>query len=169
MIIALISCIILIIGVIMMLTDIDCIFDIGDILCTFASIGVLVGLLIFIIGVCCPVSSHIEKEETISTQYIYALNDTSSIEEQFFLISGSVDEKYTIRYVINTSKGKQVKEIKGNNIYIKEGNYKPHLEYHDIRFKNKKWYLLFSHPNENYTVFYIPENSIINDYNLDLQ
>ena len=163
MIIILISLIIFIIGVIIFI----CI-DIGYDLCKFSFTGFIIGVLIFGIGTYF-ISPHIEKEETVNTRNIYALNDASSIKGQFFLMSGSINEEYTLRYIINTPKGRQVKEIKENNIYIKEGNYKPHLEYHDIRFKNEKWYLLFSNPNENYTIFYVPENSIISDYNIDLE
>lgn len=108
--------------------------------------------------------------EIVKEQKICALNDTSEIEGQRFLFSGYIDKDLVFRYITNTNKGKHIKEIKGTeNVYINEGDYVPAVRIVSYEFV-KKWYCLFAYPPFDVEyIFFVPENTVTNEYNIDLQ
>ena len=130
--------------------------------------GLFVGFIFYffiggIIGVNLPLNEICEEQK------IYALNDSSSIEGQNYLFSGYVDEELVYRYVIDTDKGKYIEEIDAYNAYINEGNYNPMVKHYSYEFE-KKWHKLFAHTLfvSDYYEFYVPENTITTEYNVDL-
>lgn len=133
-----------------------------------AILGVAVGFLIYlliggVIGQCLPLNEVVEERE------ICALTDNSSIEGSYFLFSGYIDENLVCRYVIDTDKGKHVEEVDMNNVYINEGDYKPTVKHYYYELK-KDWHNWFAHDgftDECYE-FYVPENTVTNEYNIDL-
>ena len=133
--------------------------------------GFIIGIFIWmtvgsIIGVTLPTIDKVEKYE------LCALNDNNSIQGKKYLFSGKINENLVYRYVINTEKGKHIEEEKIDNAYIKEGNYKPIVKKHVRDFK-KDWYYLFAWSSfldsDDYTEFYVPENTVTNEYNIDLK
>lgn len=137
--------------------------------CAGGLLGAVVGLVLYIflggfIGMALPTIEVVEEYE------ICALKDTTEIEGAHYLFSGYIDEKLVFRYVIDTEKGKHIEEIKGTtNVYINEGNYVPTIKVYTKKLA-KDWYDLFAYCfYSNEYVFYVPENTITNEYNIDLQ
>ena len=96
--------------------------------------GLFMGFIFYlfiggIIGVNLPLNEICEEQK------IYALNDSSSIEGQNYLFSGYVDEELVYRCVIDTDKGKHIKEINADNVYINEGNYTPIVKHYSYKFE----------------------------------
>lgn len=119
-----------------------------------------------IVGITLPTVDKVQKYE------LCALNDNTSIQRRKYLFSGRIDGELVYRYIINTEKGKHIEESEIDNAYIKEGNYKPMVKEHTTDFK-KDWYYLFCFPlfsgADNYIEFYVPENTVTNEYNIDLK
>lgn len=130
--------------------------------------GGFVGLILYgffgaFIGMALP------TVETKEEYQICALNDTTEVEGACYLFSGYIDEDLVIRYVINTDKGKHIEEIKGTeNVYINEGDYTPTVKVYHKKLAHD-WYYLFAYTiySDEY-VFYVPENTITNEYEIDL-
>ena len=119
-----------------------------------------------LIGIFLPTTDIVTEE-----QEIYALNDSSTIKGKNFLFSGYIDEKFVCRYIVNTDKGKSIEEIDtdDNKFYIEEGNYKPKVVKYSIGFKSN-WHYLFAFPMfHDYYKFFVPEGTVTNTYNIDLQ
>ncbi|MBU5331739.1 hypothetical protein KQI61_05980 [Anaerocolumna aminovalerica] len=127
---------------------------------TWASIGSIIGNLL-------P-----SEWQTSSTTNLVALNDSSQINGSFFLGCGTIGEDTAYKYIVNTNKGKQVREInaKNNNVYIKEYNNTPKIEIKKWEFINEKYYL-FASPawKDDEVIFYIPEGSVTNNFSIDLK
>lgn len=101
---------------------------------------------------------------------ISALKDNNNMSGNFFIGIGYIDEEMNYYYVENTEKGKIVKKIDANNVYIVEDNEEqPRIEEYKAQFKNEKWLLIAANCNNSYKKIYIPENSITNEYNIDLE
>lgn len=107
--------------------------------------------------------------EVVEEQEICALNDSTSVEGASYLFSGYIDKDLVCRYVINTERGKHIEEVDTDNVYIKEGDYTPTVKIHRYKFK-KEWYYWFAHDifAEYYVEFFVPENTITSEYNIDL-
>ena len=133
-------------------------------------IGFIIGLFVwFIVSAFC---NNLPYNEIVTTQPICALNDSSEVEGQKFLFSGYIEENLVYRYVVDTERGKHIEECNVDDAYIKdiESN-KPYVEIHKYEFKSG-WYYLFAidfKSAENYQVFYVPNGTITNEYNVDLQ
>lgn len=132
--------------------------------------GCLIGMLIWLV-VGFPLGIAVPTTEVIEEQEIVALTDSTSIEGQKFLFLGYINEDLVCRYVINTERGKHIEEVKSDNVYIKEGDFKPTVIKHKFVPK-ADWYWWFCFPIEhetNYTELLVPENTVTNEYNIDLQ
>jgi len=134
--------------------------------------GILCGLGLYgIVGI--PLGFYLPRTEGITTeQEICAFSDSSSTESYNFLFSGYIQDELVYRYVIETERGKHIEEVK-YNVYIHEGNYKPTVKFHKYGGFKEDWYKLFaldfSAGDTEYVEFYVPENTITNEYQIDLQ
>ena len=131
-------------------------------------LGFFVGLLLwFLVGGI--IGAGLPMVEVVEEQEICALNDSSSIEGASYLFSGYIDEDLVCRYVINTERGKHIEEVDTDNVYIKEGDYTPMVKIHKFEFE-KEWYYWFAHDilTEYYVEFFVPENTVTSEYNIDL-
>lgn len=146
-------------------------YDDGFFLGVLSSIlGLIIGFVVWlfvggIIGCFLPTVEVVEEHE------LCALSDSSSVEGVNYLFSGYIDEKLVCRYVIDTERGKHIEEEKTNNVYIKEGNYTPTVKIHKMDLK-KDWYDWFAHElfvEGYYVEFFVPENTVTSEYNIDLQ
>ena len=153
------------IGLIIGMCDDDLLF--GVISCI---IGLIAGFLAW--GFACEaVNCFFPTVEVVEEYELCALSDSSSVEEANYLFSGYIDEKLVYRYVIDTEKGKHIEEEKTDNVYIKEGNYTPTVKIHRTELK-KDWYDRFVRDlfvGDYYVEFFVPENTITSEYEIDLK
>lgn len=145
-------------------------FKVKDYIFALTYIGIIIGgLVAFALT---PVMTTIAPVETeVIEKKIYALNDTSSNQGTHYLYSGYINNELKYRYVVGTSNGKQVKETKTTNVFIKEENCEPKVKIYKRVLKNKiyGWLFFVELPDEDKVEFYVPDNTVINDYNIDLQ
>ena len=142
-------------------------FDIGV---WFGGIFGVLGLAISVM--LAPLMLNIAPvENKVIEKKIYALNDTYSNQGTPYLYSGYIDNELKYRYIINTSNGKQVKETKTSNVFIKEDDCEPKVKIYKRVLKNKiyGWLFFVELPDEDKVEFCVPKDTVINDYNIDLQ
>ena len=133
-------------------------------------LGGLIGVIAyFIIG--SIIGLFLPTKDIITTQNLCALNDTTTIEGQTFLFSGYIDEELKYRYLVETKKGIHVEEKGITNAYIKtiEKGEQPYIEEYDSVLKSDLYYWFAVNLKDNEYVFYLPEGSITNEYNVDLE
>lgn len=103
---------------------------------------------------------------------IYALKDNSSINGSFFLGTGSVDGNQVYSFIKEEDGGKKVSSISVDSAIIYEGeDGSPRIDVYDPHIKNKIVRKLFgdmTFGDSKYKI-YIPDNSMINEYNVDLE
>lgn len=132
-------------------------------------IAMLVGSFLPIIA-----SSAIAEVEADKTYYlvddtdIYALQDNVGSSGTFFLGSGRIEDKAKYFYVVETDFGYAIRDVDVDGSYIKYTDDRCHIETYSYEFTNPvvKWFAI---PMNNRYIFYIPEGSIINNYNMDLK
>lgn len=131
-------------------------------------VGVIIGLLIwFLLPVFC-----LPTTEKIETKEIYALTDSSELEGSHYLFSGYVNGKLVYRYIVNTDKGKKIETVNCDNAYFVEGAHSPKVEIHTTELAGEWCHWLsfgLGYVDSEYLVFYVPENSITTEYNVDLK
>lgn len=133
-------------------------------------LGGLIGLIAyFIIGGI--IGLFLPTKDIVTTQNLCALNDTTTIEGQAFLFSGYVDEELKYRYLVETEKGIHIEERGITGTYIKtiQKGEQPYIETYDSVLKSDLFYWFAIDWKDNEYVFYLPEDSIINEYNIDLE
>lgn len=131
-------------------------------------IGLLVGMFIWIL-LGSVIGEFLPEKEVVEEKPLYALTDTTSTYGEKFLFSGYIDEELTYRYIIETERGKHIEEIKTNNVYVNEGDYEPHVKIYNTELA-KDWYYLFAgHFGTTYYEFYVPENTLTHNYQVDLE
>ena len=123
-----------------------------------AFVGLLVGVAVHVIlgGV---IGLFLPTTEVIQEQEICALGDG-------YLFVG--DDM--ISYAVSTDNGKQIKTVGLYETYIREGDCRASVKIHCVEFK-KSWYKLFARDigiRGQYIEFYVPENTIKTEYNVDL-
>ena len=143
--------------------DADNFFFIG-ILGALAS-GVCVVLVTMIIGTCIP-SSEIVYEETVTP--IVALEDNVTTNGTFFLGTGAVKDDIHYYYMIETERGYKLQDIAASKAYIKYDT-KPRIVVENgCGFKH--WYNnIWAFPTRTHYTIYVPEGTILNNYNIDLK
>lgn len=144
--------------------------DFGD-----GFLGVLSGLFIgLILSFCLAVvlDSTLQKEYyVVEKSPIYALQDGSNANGNFFLGSGYVKGEMRYTYISKTDKGMEIKSIDTEGNYVKEDNSKsPNIVTYASRHKSKIMGKLFpTVMDDEYKVITIPEHSIKYNYNVDLK
>ena len=112
-----------------------------------------------LIGITVPllIGATLPQKEKIIEQEICSINDNS----MEFLKVSYIDEKKVYQYMINTEKGKVIKEIDANNVFLGESNL-PKIRKHEYVFQ-KEWYCLiaFDCLNNDYTEILIPKDAKI--------
>lgn len=134
-------------------------------------LGMLIGAVLSILIFLC-VSMVADREEYLrSEERIYALQDNKGTNGKFFLGSGRVDGSLKYNYLIDTTRGKKIKEKDIDDAYIVEdNNIAPKVEHYYSRFENKILRKLYGGDDlYEYSRFFIPENSIKENYNIDLE
>ena len=130
-------------------------------------------ILTFIIGIIAVVGlnslfySPVENLELIETQKIYSLKDNSYLSGYGNFISVKIEEedKYTYM-VINEDDTYSKRTIKSKNVKIKEVSDKePVLEIYVCKSKNEFWSMY----SVNYYRFVVPNGTVVNTFNVDLE
>ena len=129
-------------------------FTLG-VLC-WVSIGLLIGLLL-------------PTKEEASTKEIYALNDGTNISGYSYLARGYVEEEEIIKYISDGEYGKKIYTADADNSYINEGSENAYVEIRDKQFKHY-WFALFACEfYDDVYIFYVPDGSVTNEINIDLE
>lgn len=160
----------IILGIIMIIVGIIVYSDCGDGTCAIlgAMLGALIGLIpSFLIGGIISIALlGLAPMECKYTQDLIAMKDNTVISGSFFLGSGRIDSDMCYVYMIDTDKGMTTKTIKQatNHVYIKHTDGQPYMEYWDgvddpWRFADESAYY----------VFYLPEGSVVNTFEIDLE
>lgn len=138
-------------------------------------LGCLAGLVLTVIVSAIASSMPGEKEIiTIKTTPIYAFQDNLNIKGYRTLVSGYINEVLCYYYTYQTTDGGyKVGHVEQNNatIYYITNEEDCRMEIRETHFKNPihNWVAEpFTEENVLYA-FYIPEDSIITEYNVDLQ
>lgn len=114
-------------------------------------------------------------EEDMVSQDLVVMEDTSNKRIDSFLFLSSTEDEYIYRYIINTDKGKQVKELTNQNeeIYIEEGHDDAKLLHKTKRpksFELINYFTFETLPNSSdYYVFQVPKNTIMKEYIVNLK
>jgi hypothetical protein len=133
----------------------------------FSLLGLVLGIAISMGFGALPV----EKVYKLTGQeYLYALQDKTGVSEgSFFLGCGSIDSKEYYYYYKKVSENsfKMGKIETEDALVIEDDNETPRIETYMQRWKNENWYWLGIPAKEKIKV-YIPKNSIVSKYKLDL-
>ena len=125
-----------------------------------------------IIYLCCGgiVGSFFEPVSYTQTETpLVALKDNSTIDGSFFLGCGNIGSKTQYSYAIDTEFGIKIKTLSANKkIYFKYDKGAPALITSKPVYSILAKWLSAPHYNPIYT-FRIPEGSIINEYQVDLE
>ena len=106
-----------------------------------------------------------------TTTQIVALQDGDAITGRtFFLGSGYVKNELEYTYMYDTEKGFAVNQVPAAHSYIKYSNDSPYvIEHKATQFDGIMWNLITIPSVSTEYYFYLPEGSIIQGYNIDLQ
>ena len=125
-----------------------------------------------IIYLCCGgiVGSFFEPVSYTQTETpLIALKDNSTIDGSFFLGCGNVDSKTQYSYAVDTEFGIEIKALSANEkIYFKYDEGTPALIKSEPVYSTLAEWLSAPWYGPVYT-FRIPEGSIINEYQVDLE
>ncbi len=144
--------------------------DFGDVLTGFlySLLGGIVSLLVLLAFF---LLSFSPVESLYSPVNIVSLQDSNTIEGSFVLGSGNIDEELTYTFCYgNETDGFQVKQVVAKNCVIKYTDNQP---YYQQKASHFNWFgkLLWGRERisqESY-ILYVPEDTIITEYNIDLQ
>ena len=100
------------------------------------------------------------------TEYIYSLKDSSSVDGNFFLGSGSVNDDLEYRYFIKSDDNSLIYgSISADKVQIKFDDL-PRIEKYKNVSKYSDWVIVPS--CEKKDTLFIPKNSVIQDISVDL-
>ena len=133
-------------------------------------IGLLVGALVFLVGVLPTSLLHREPVDPHKTE-IYSIKDSSRVQGRFVLGSGTVKEDQYFYYVVEENGFKSVDKAKVKDSKMKEGDIKqPYVVTYEMQFKSAIARFFYGkYTGEKTYEFYLPENTITTDYKIDLE
>lgn len=134
----------------------------------YSFLGLLAGICIFLVAGLF-IGLGMPKTETVETKEIYALNDASNLEGHFYLASGYVKENEVIKYISDGEYGKKIYTAKVDESYINEGYDNAYVEIHKKELKYNWMYLFAYHFQDDTYIFFVPDGSVTNEINIDLE
>lgn len=146
--------------------------DVGIlVVCFFASAALSGVVFLFTILICDANSTrHLADEEYYEYQVedveIYSLRTSNDLNGAFVLGTGNVSTKTKYYVVIKTNIGYQIKDIDASVAYILYTKDQPHLEIYshkDYKISKARW---FTTGATTYYKIYVPEGSIIENYEI---
>lgn len=119
------------------------------------------------------VSNQVAGQVTVS-QNLMVLQDGQSVSGDFFLGIGSVSEDPSYTYYVESSDGTyELEDLDADAAKIRFTDGPPRIEFQcvdEAAIERNPWMLNFANecfPRWGETIFYVPEDSIKQDYNLD--
>lgn len=147
-------------------------FDLGGTLLLSALYSLVAGIIWFIVGIGC-IASPIETYPAPESEKveIYSLADGNLVEGRHcFLGSGYIDEELQYTFVVKDELGYTVEQVKAKNCYVK---YTQEVPYALPLYKKygafAKFWLGDDTASTDGYIFYLPEGTIIQEYNIDLK
>ncbi len=127
-------------------------------MCGFMMIGV------FIAGI---VGASLDYDIKTETEYIYSLKDSSSVDGDFFLGTGSVDDELEYRFFIKQEDGSLTFDsVKSDKVQIKFDDLPRIEKYENV---SKYYYWVIVPPCEKKDTLFIPKESVIQNISVDLE
>ncbi|SCV23859.1 Uncharacterized protein BCRIVMBC845_06456 [Bacillus cereus] len=147
---------------------IDELIDIG----ILAVIGGVVAGVVFLFGMFMAIDQNAEKVTKRNVTELIALSDGSQTTGRMFLGSGYIDGELTYRYAykkgegyaIDTENASYIDEIR----YIKDGS-KPRIESREVVYRSTLANFFTAPFFESGKYIYVPEGTIQESFNIDLQ
>lgn len=107
----------------------------------------------------------VEKRDTYQ---LAALGTGSETSDSFFLGTGSIDEEPVVQFVIKGNDGwNTIEQVKQSRSKIKEDTDNPHVTY-VYTTKSNPWILPFEWNGNRTYEFNVPEDTIVNNYVIDV-
>ena len=132
------------------------------------AVGGLIGILIWI-SIGSIIGFLLPKKEIVTERPIYALEDGTNISGYRYLARGYIEEKEVIKYISDGEYGKKIYTADADNSYINEGCDNAYVEIRDKQFKYDWFYLFAMEWYDDVYIFYIPDGSVTNEINIDLE
>ena len=146
--------------------------DTVNVICLSAIIFTTIILTILFSGL---INIKFEKSNKIGVTYISSLTLNSNIEGNFFLGSGTIENKNYYIYMSNRKLGYRLSKIEITKyVYIKEDcNEKPYIEFRKYETsKLNPFTSLFVkkhiYNKKGETIIHVPNNTVIKKYNVDI-
>lgn len=117
-----------------------------------------------IVSSCAEVDYDMESDTKI-----VALKDNQNVSGNFYIMGGYVDEDLYYYYATETQFGYKTEKVKADNTYIKYTDGETHIEKYEPKFVNDYVYLFGLPMNLSRYIVYCPENTIANDFRIDLE
>ena len=131
-------------------------------------LGFIIGIL-FWFSIGSITGFLIPKKEIVTERQIYAFNDGTSISGHRYIARGWTEEEEVIKYISDDEYGKKIFKVDADNSYINEGYDNAYVEIRDKQFKYDWFYLFFAEWYNNVYIFYVPDGSVTNEMNIDLE
>lgn len=128
--------------------------------------GVIIFVL-FIAGLTLDIKSY-KADYThtkTATEYVVALNDNPGIKGSYYVRRGYIENQMYYNYMVRLSSNSYIANqipVKKSTIYETDGDYR--IEW----WEKEKGYFM-AKETEKYWKVYIPKNSILSEYDIDLQ
>lgn len=111
-------------------------------------------------------SNEIIYKETVTP--IVALEDNVASRGKFFLGTGTSKSDIYYYYMIDTERGYVMESVKAYDAYIKY-DVDPRIVVESGRGFNHWYNYIWAIPTSTYYTIYVPEGTILNNYNIDLK
>lgn len=124
----------------------------------------------FTSAICGAFTNNVEYNKTQEIN-ITALKDNSNVYGSYFLFSGYEKEKLYYYYSAETKYGYKIDKIDASNAYIKYSNEQPKIEIYSPEFTNSivEFFALAPIFNDLRYIIYVPENTITNEFVINLE
>jgi hypothetical protein len=106
----------------------------------------------------------------VDDKEIVALKDNQNVNGHFYLMGGYVNEELYYYYAEETEYGYKTEKVEADNCYIKYTDEQPHIEKYQAEFTSEvaKAFAIAPICDDRY-VIYCPENTITNEFKIDLE
>ena len=147
-------------------------FDLGLTLLNLICYSLVAGIIWFSVGIGCianPIETYPAPES--EKVEIYSLADGNLTEGRHsFLGSGYIDEELQYTFVVKDELGYTVEQVKAKNCYVKYTQEDPYaLPLYKKYGAFAKFWLGDDTASTDGYIFYLPEGTIIQEYDIDLK
>lgn len=147
-------------------------FELGPTLMLSVLYSLVAGIIWFVVGIGC-IASPVETYPAPESEKveIYSLADGNLTDGRHsFLGSGYIDEELQYTFVVKDELGYTVEQVKAKNCYVKYTQEDPYaLPLYKKYGAFAKFWLGNDTASTDAYVFYLPEGTIIQEYNIDLK